>query len=97
MQEENQKAIYLAELINSEGWRMVEERLDLFIEEVESKLFADDEETITEIKPLESYEIELLRRQRKHLIALKNIPNQLIFETSIQVGEELDSYDPYDN
>lgn len=94
---EEQKIRFLQELIKSDGWAIVEERLDVMIQEVESKLFGDDDEGIADAVPLKEGEIELLRRQRKHLMSLKNIPNQVIFEANLNKGNMIDSYDPYED
>lgn len=92
---DEQKLQYLTELIKSEGWAIVQERIDSLIDDVETRLFGDDDEGIVDTEPLKPNEIELLRRQRKHLLHLKSIPNQIIFEIGSS-QPTIDDYDPYE-
>lgn len=92
---DEQKILYLSELIKSGGWELVESRLNTIIDDIESKLFGDDHESFVDIPPLE--EIELLRRQRKHILFLKQIPNQMLHEAGMNQSSLIEEdYDPYE-
>jgi len=92
----DQEIIHIQELLMSDGWKIVENRLDMIIADIENKLFGDDDE-ITSTEMLEKEEYELLRKQRRHLIELKNIPNQIIFESNFNEDNVIEDYDPYSN
>lgn len=95
MYDKDQKILFLQELLLSEGWKIVESELDEMVNQVENKLFGEDDD-FDDTKKLDELEYELLRRQRKHLIALKNFPNQLIAVTNLNESTPIAEYDPYE-